>query len=98
MPVGMTLCLALVIALASTSADSRPWSWAGVAAIAASLIFTIVINVPINLATRRWDPQHPPALWEHHRGRWELGQGRYPRVRQREVQRRGAQHVTGADL
>ena len=75
MPVGMTLCLVLAITLASASADSRPWSWAAATAFATSLAFTLVINVPINLATGRWNPQHPPAGWEHHRGRWELGQG-----------------------
>ncbi len=75
MPVGMTLCLVLGITLASSSGDTRPWSWAAAAAFAASLAFTIIINVPINLATGRWDPQHPPAGWEDNRGRWELGQG-----------------------
>lgn len=75
MPVGMTLCLVLGIVLASVSADSRPWSWVAAAAFAVSLAITIVINVPLNLATGRWDPRHPPDGWEHHRGRWELGQG-----------------------
>lgn len=73
MPVGMTLCLVLAITLASNRGAG--WAWAAAAAFAASLAFTIVINVPINLATGRWDPQHPPAGWEHNRGRWELGQG-----------------------
>jgi len=75
MPVGMTLCLVLAIVLASSSGESRPWSWVAVAAFAASLVFTVVINAPINLATGRWDPQDPPAGWEHNRGRWELSQG-----------------------
>jgi uncharacterized membrane protein len=74
MPVGMTLCLVLGIVFASTT-GTPPWSWAAAAAFAASLAFTIVVNVPINLATGRWDPQHPPADWERTRTRWERFQG-----------------------
>jgi len=38
-------------------------------------VFTVVVNVPINRATGRWDAQHPPADWEPTRNRWELFQG-----------------------
>lgn len=74
MPVGMTLCVVLAIVYASNGA-TRPWSWLAVGAFAAALIFTIVVNVPINLATGRWDAQHPPTDWEHDRSRWETFQG-----------------------
>jgi hypothetical protein len=75
MPVGMTLTLVLAIAFASDGAETAVWSWLAVAAFAASLVFTIVVNVPINLATGRWDAEHPPADWQRDRGRWEVFQG-----------------------
>jgi uncharacterized membrane protein len=75
MPIGMTLTLILAIAFASNGAGTAAWSWAAVAAFAASLAFTIIVNVPINLATGRWDAEHPPADWQRHRGRWDLFQG-----------------------
>lgn len=67
MPVGMMLCLVLGIVRA-IGGGTEPWSWAA-AALAASLAFTIVVNLPINLATGRWDPQHSPPGREHNRGR-----------------------------
>jgi len=42
---------------------------------AAALASTLVFNVPINLATGRWDPDDPPADWKQTRNRWELFQG-----------------------
>ncbi len=59
MPIGMTLCVVLATAAAFTAA----------------VLFTVVVNVPINRATGRWDAQHPPADWEPTRNRWELFQG-----------------------
>ncbi len=35
----------------------------------------MIFNVPVNLATGRWDPQHPPENWKQARNRWELFQG-----------------------
>jgi uncharacterized membrane protein len=74
MPVGMTLTLALAIIFASNG-GTAPWSWAAVAALATSLLTTIVINVPINRATGHWDTERPPGGWERTRSRWEFGQG-----------------------
>jgi hypothetical protein len=74
MPAGMTLCLVLAIIYASNGGKA-PWAWSAAAAFAASLAFTIVINVPINLATGRWDAEHPPPDWNRSRTRWELSQG-----------------------
>jgi len=41
-----------------------------VAAFAASLVFTLIINVPINLATGRWDAASTGRLGTH---AWPLG-------------------------
>ncbi len=71
----MTLTLVLAIAFASDGAGTAAWSWLAAAAFAASLVSTIVVNVPINLATRRWDAEHPPADWQRDRSRWEVFQG-----------------------
>ena len=77
MPVAMTLSVALGIAFA-TAGDAPPpcgcamgrghfadWR-AG---------FTLIVNVPINVATGRWDAQNPPADWDQQRREWELFQG-----------------------
>lgn len=74
MPAGMTLCLVLAIIYASNG-GTEPWAWSASAAFAASLAFTITINVPINLATGRWDAEHPPPDWNRSRTRWEFSQG-----------------------
>lgn len=74
MPFGMTLCLVLAIGYASGSA-AQPWGWLAVASFIASLVFTIVFNVPINIATGKWDAKNPPTDWQQTRGRWEFFQG-----------------------
>jgi uncharacterized membrane protein len=75
MPVGMTLCVVLAIANAVNGGGRGALSWSAAAAFVAALVFTIVVNVPINRATGRWDAEHPPADWERTRNRWELFQG-----------------------
>jgi uncharacterized membrane protein len=78
MPVGMTLCLVLAIADAVRSGgEGGPhiWRWLAVGAFGLSLVSTIVFNVPINLATGRWDADNLPEDWEATRERWELFQG-----------------------
>jgi uncharacterized membrane protein len=75
MPIGMTLCVVLAIVTAVHGDGRRPFTWFAAAAFIAALVFTIVVNVPINLATGRWDAEHPPADWERTRDRWELFQG-----------------------
>jgi uncharacterized membrane protein len=78
MPVGMTLCLVLAILHASIpGGQGGPplWRWLGAASFAAALISTIIFNVPINLATGRWDASNPPPDWKETRNRWELFQG-----------------------
>lgn len=76
MPVGMTLCVVLAITSA-IAADGDPllWRWLSAAAFVLALASTIVFNVPINLATGKWDSQNPPPDWKQTRNRWEFFQG-----------------------
>jgi uncharacterized membrane protein len=74
----MTLCLVLAVLHASIpGGEGGPllWRWLAAAAFGAALVSTIVFNVPINLATGRWDAANPPADWKQTRNRWEIFQG-----------------------
>lgn len=75
MPIGMTLCVVAGIATAVNGGGTVALSWSAAVAFTAALVFTIVVNVPINIATGRWDAEHPPADWEETRTRWERFQG-----------------------
>lgn len=78
MPVLMTATLALDGANAFHSGGQggpAGWRWAATGAYLAALTSTVVFNVPVNLATGRWDPQHPPENWKLVRNRWEFFQG-----------------------
>ncbi len=78
MPVAMPLSLVLAITNAAAGGGEggpRLWRWLAVAALAAALTSTLIFNVPVNLATGRWDPDNPPEDWQRTRGRWELFQG-----------------------
>jgi hypothetical protein len=50
-------------------------SFRRVAAFTAALISTFIFNVPINLATRRWQSDNRPSNWKQIRDRWEFFQG-----------------------
>lgn len=80
MPVLMpaTLILALVVANAGdAAAEAGPalWRWLAAGAYAAAVVSTVIFNVPVNLATGRWDRNQPPENWKRTRNRWELFQG-----------------------
>src|SRR6266699_2770329 len=78
MPVLMTATLALGVANAlAAGGQGGPagWRWAAGTAYSAALAWAVMCNVPVNLATRRWDPQHPPENWKQVRDRWEFFQG-----------------------
>ncbi|MBV8098164.1 MAG: DUF1772 domain-containing protein [Verrucomicrobia bacterium] len=79
MPTLMVLCLALSITYASQGSLGlgAPIGirWLSAIIYVAALISTILFNVPINLATRRWNPQQPPENWKQIRNRWEFFQG-----------------------
>lgn len=78
MPVLMTGSMALGIAHAGTAhthGGPALWRWLGAASLIAALVFTVIVNVPINLATGKIDPAAPPANWRSMRNRWEIFQG-----------------------
>jgi len=78
MPPLMIATVALGIASASTTGGQGGppgWRWTAAGAWIAALISTVIFNVPVNLATGRWDPQHPPENWKQVRNRWEFFQG-----------------------
>jgi len=43
--------------------------------VVAALFATLAVNVPINLATARWEPGALPEHWQATRNRWEFFQG-----------------------
>jgi uncharacterized membrane protein len=79
MPVLMTLSVVLAIAYAlklnGILGTARIVRWASAGSFSLSLISTIIFNVPVNLATGRWDAANPPADWKETRNRWEFFQG-----------------------
>jgi uncharacterized membrane protein len=78
MPVLMTLCPVLSISYAvqhNAESVGNTIRWCPAIAFAVALISTIIFNVPINLATGRWQPQDRPANWKQVRNRWEFFQG-----------------------
>jgi hypothetical protein len=78
MPVLMTATLALGVANAIAGGGlggPAGWRWAAATAYIAALASTVIFNVPVNLATGRWDAQHPPDNWKQTRDRWEFFQG-----------------------
>jgi len=79
MPVFMTLCVVVAVAYAVQMNGQQGLAssvrWAAAVAFVLALIFTIIFNVPINLATGRFDPKNPPSEWKQVRTRWEFFQG-----------------------
>src|SRR3984893_1592022 len=79
MPVLMTLCVILsvsyAISLSPVEGAARIVCWASAASFIAALISTIIFNVPINLATRRWNANDPPEKCKETRNHWEFFQG-----------------------
>ena len=79
MPVLMTLSVILAICSAvqlnALGGASRMVCWASAVSLVAALVSTIIFNVPINLATAKWDADNPPDDWKQSRDRWEFFQG-----------------------
>ncbi|MGW5557427.1 anthrone oxygenase family protein [Micromonospora sp. NPDC003944] len=78
MPVAMTASLVLAISYAARPDGAglpEVLRWAAAAAWATGIVTTVVVNVPINLSTLRWDKDSPPERWQERRNRWEWFQG-----------------------
>jgi uncharacterized membrane protein len=73
MPVTGVL-LVLLAALGDGQGIAVWLRWAAVALWAAATVTTLVVNVPINVATGRWDPERPPDGWREVRRRWDVFQ------------------------
>ncbi len=78
MPVLMTLSVILAVSYAlsldSVEGTARGVRWASAVSFIAALLSTIIFNVPVNLATGRWDANNPPEKWKETRNRWEFFQ------------------------
>jgi uncharacterized membrane protein len=77
MPALMPLSAVVTVAYAAADdgggGDALRWVAAGL--VLTSVVTTLAVNVPINAATSRWDPEQPPADWRAIRQRWERFQG-----------------------
>ena len=65
MPVLMTASVILsvyyAVQLNAIEGASRMVRWASVVSLVAALVSTIIFNVPINVATGKWDADNPPT-------------------------------------
>jgi uncharacterized membrane protein len=77
MPVLMPLStiLAVLHAITATGAGPAAVRWTAAAAFVVAVVLTVVVNVPVNTATARWNPDDPPPDWAALRRRWERSQG-----------------------
>ena len=77
MPVLLPLtAVAIVVTAFLAPAGIARGLWVVAAGAAVVLVaFTLVVNVPINGRTLRWDPDDPPEGWRDERTRWHRFQG-----------------------
>jgi hypothetical protein len=71
----VVLSIAYAIRLSGVGGGASGIRWSSATAFVAAVAFTVIFNVPINLATGHWDPQKPPDDWKQIRNRWEFFQG-----------------------
>jgi amino acid transporter len=75
MPVLMTLSAIVAVGYALNHSGANDYArltrWIAATFLVAALAFTIIFNVPINLATGKWNPDNPPPNWKETRNRWE---------------------------
>jgi hypothetical protein len=75
MPVSALLAVAYAVDVTGDGGGTAVTGWAAVAAVGAATVSTVAVNVPINVATGRWDAESPPPDWKEVRDRWERFQG-----------------------
>lgn len=79
MPVLMTLCAVIGIAYAinrfQSGSPDFPVAAAAAVSFVASLIVTVIANVPRNLSVSQWNPEKLPDNWKKARNIWEMAQG-----------------------
>ena len=73
MPLGGVV-LIVYAAWGGGAGGSSLWRWLAVGGWAVATATTLAVNVPINVATARWDPDSPPPEWKQLRRRWDLFQ------------------------
>jgi Domain of unknown function (DUF1772) len=77
MPILLPVTAVLIVStaiLAPNVAARLLWMVASAAAVVL-IVFTLVVNVPINKRTLTWDPENPPPDWQADRRRWHTYQG-----------------------
>ena len=74
MPVLMPLSAVVTVAYALADdggGGEAALRWIAAGLVLLSVITTLAVNVPINAATSRWDPERLPPDWRAVRQRWE---------------------------
>lgn len=75
MPLSAVLSVAYAILSDAVTGVAVAIRWASALAFVGALVSTVIFNVPINLASARWNTQDPPPNWKEIRNRWEFFQG-----------------------
>jgi uncharacterized membrane protein len=79
MPLLMTLCsvigVSYLVYVWRLGGSQQLLAALSAVSFGASVVSTIIFNVPINLATGKWDAEHPPEDWKNTRDKWEFFQG-----------------------
>ena len=75
MALSVILSVCYAVQLKDVEEVARTLRWASAVSLVAALVSTIIFNVPINLATGKWDTDNPPGDWKESRNRWEFFQG-----------------------
>ena len=68
--------LILIVYAAWGGGEGGPsiWRWLAIAAWAIATATTLLVNVPINAATGKWEPHNPPQDWTELRRQWDVFQ------------------------
>lgn len=69
------LVLTALVALLSAPGIERGTLIASLVLQLAILALSLILLVPINNRSARWDPDHPPSDWRDQMRRWDIGHG-----------------------